>query len=453
MQTPGSQTQPQTPMIPMERRMDLAYDRMLQRATEEAANIERPQVRTLGRIISQMESMNLTMRGIREQIREDIRAKRRYFREEQKILKKDSDNLDSVKSNILGSLRKGSVIAGALGAAQLSTGNVAGATQSFGLASLLMAPDIINFLTGSVVNALALKGLIGNRGVGATNVSGAVRGASRMKNPLLMTAMLAAGLLIPSLARANQSGDNRRRELATRVIEGEQTINKPDVTRFRNQLNRFDRILSGISLDRKKRSDSTVDMEALTDKDKKQLDVKMNDEEEDKKGFLEGLKNFFLPKKEEQKIDEDITKKENEQVSLQQGDTNISLGDTIEGDTTIGSDNFEVDNSTEIALRTSFVENSIFNDQISNIFESNEALATDLLPNLDIVQIGRQIKSEITNNVIDLSTTKEKKIPSGFVGESVNPSSVSVNTAFKTGGGIIDKFEAASSLRSYGAFT
>ena len=440
-------------MIPMERRMDLAYDRMLQRATEEAANIERPQVRTLGRIISQMESMNLTMRGIREQIREDIRAKRRYFREEQKILKKDSDNLDSVKSNILGSLRKGSVIAGALGAAQLSTGNVAGATQSFGLASLLMAPDIINFLTGSVVNALALKGLIGNRGVGATNVSGAVRGASRMKNPLLMTAMLAAGLLIPSLARANQSGDNRRRELATRVIEGEQTINKPDVTRFRNQLNRFDRILSGISLDRKKRSDSTVDMEALTDKDKKQLDVKMNNEEEDKKGFLEGLKNFFLPKKEEQKIDEDITKKENEQVSLQQGDTNISLGDTIEGDTTIGSDNFEVDNSTEIALRTSFVENSIFNDQISNIFESNEALATDLLPNLDIVQIGRQIKSEITNNVIDLSTTKEKKIPSGFVGESVNPSSVSVNTAFKTGGGIIDKFEAASSLRSYGAFT
>jgi hypothetical protein len=433
--------------------MDLAYDRMLQRATEEAANIERPQVRTLGRIISQMESMNLTMRGIREQIREDIRAKRRYFREEQKILKKDSDNLDSVKSNILGSLRKGSVIAGALGAAQLSTGNVAGATQSFGLASLLMAPDIINFLTGSVVNALALKGLIGNRGVGATNVSGAVRGASRMKNPLLMTAMLAAGLLIPSLARANQSGDNRRRELATRVIEGEQTINKPDVTRFRNQLNRFDRILSGISLDRKKRSDSTVDMESLTDKDKKQLDVKMNDEEEDKKGFLEGLKNFFLPKKEEQKIDEDITKKENEQVSLQQGDTNISLGDTIEGDTTIGSDNFEVDNSTEIALRTSFVENSIFNDQISNIFESNEALATDLLPNLDIVQIGRQIKSEITNNVIDLSTTKEKKIPSGFVGESVNPSSVSVNTAFKTGGGIIDKFEAASSLRSYGAFT
>jgi len=431
----------------------LAYDRMLQRATEEAANIERPQVRTLGRIISQMESMNLTMRGIREQIREDIRAKRRYFREEQKILKKDSDNLDSVKSNILGSLRKGSVIAGALGAAQLSTGNVAGATQSFGLASLLMAPDIINFLTGSVVNALALKGLIGNRGVGATNVSGAVRGASRMKNPLLMTAMLAAGLLIPSLARANQSGDNRRRELATRVIEGEQTINKPDVTRFRNQLNRFDRILSGISLDRKKRSDSTVDMESLTDKDKKQLDVKMNDEEEDKKGFLEGLKNFFLPKKEEQKIDEDITKKENEQVSLQQGDTNISLGDTIEGDTTIGSDNFEVDNSTEIALRTSFVENSIFNDQISNIFESNEALATDLLPNLDIVQIGRQIKSEITNNVIDLSTTKEKKIPSGFVGESVNPSSVSVNTAFKTGGGIIDKFEAASSLRSYGAFS
>ena len=98
-------------------------------------------------------------------------------------------------------------------------------------------------------------------------------------------------------------------------------------------------------------------------------------------------------------------------------------------------------------------ENIIFNDQISNIFESNEDLATDLLPNLDIAQMGNQIKGEIKNNIIDLSSTEQKKTPSGFVGESVTPDSVFVNTAFKTGGGIIDKFEAASSLRSYGAFS
>ena len=234
MQTPGRQTEPQTPMIPMERRMDLAYDRLLQRATEEAENIERPQVRILGRIINQMESMNLTMRGIQDQIRQDVRAKRRYYREEAKILKKDSDNLKGVQTNILSGLRgKGALVAGGLGAAQLSQGNVGGAVQSFGLASVLMAPEIIEFLTGSVVNVLALKGLIGNRGVGATNITRGVGGASKLRNPLLATAFLAATLLLPSLAQAGQSGDNKRRELASKTIQGEQTINKPFITKFR----------------------------------------------------------------------------------------------------------------------------------------------------------------------------------------------------------------------------
>ena len=458
MQTPGNQTQPQTPMIPMERRMDLAYDRLLQRATEEAANIERPQVRTLGRIINQMESMNLTMRGIREQIREDIRAKRRYFREEQKILKRDSDSLDNVKTNILSSLRgKGAAALGGLGAAQVAGGNIGGAVQSFGLASLLMAPEIIEFLAGSVVNVLALKGLIGNRGVGATNVGRTVQGASRMKNPLLMTAVLAAGLLLPQLAQAGQSGDKRRQELATKVISGEQTINKPDVTRFRNQLNRFDRILSGITFDKKKTREDTIDRETLED-EKNQLEIKPKDNQEEIKpeGFMRGLTGildfatfnmFDLDKRGDGK-----NKKKEKDISLIEGSTNIDLAQNIEGDTNEG-DNFEIDESTKIALVQNLSQNTIFNDQVSNIFESNEDLATDLLPNLDIAQMGNQIKGEIKNNIIDLSSTEQKKTPSGFVGESVTPDSVFVNTAFKTGGGIIDKFEAASSLRSYGAFS
>jgi hypothetical protein len=434
--------------------MDLAYDRLLQRATEEAENIERPQVRILGRIINQMESMNLTMRGIQDQIRQDVRAKRRYYREEAKILKKDSDNLKGVQTNILSGLRgKGALVAGGLGAAQLSQGNVGGAVQSFGLASVLMAPEIIEFLTGSVVNVLALKGLIGNRGVGATNITRGVGGASKLRNPLLATAFIAASLILPSLAKANQTGDNRRRELASRVVQGEQTINKPDVGRFRNQLNRFDRILSGINLDRKRDGDGEVDIDSLQKKDKEQLKLRKN-EEKDKKGFFEGIQNFFFPKKDqEEKIKEDNIKEDKKEVSLNVGDTKISLGDTVEGDTTIEGDKLEIDRSSNIALTTELIENSIFNDQISNIFESNEDLATNLLPNLDIAQMGREIKSEISNNVIDLSTKQENKVPSGFVGQAVSPASVSVNTAFRTGGGIIDKFEAASSLRSYGAFS
>ena len=471
MQTPGRQTEPQTPMIPMERRMDLAYDRLLQRATDEAENIERPQVRTLGRIINQMESMNLTMRGIREQIREDVRAKRRYFREEAKILKKDSDNLKGVQTNILSSLRgKAALVAGGLGVAQVAGGNVGGAAQSFGLAGALMAPEIIEFLTGSVVNVLALKGLIGNRGVGATNLGGSVRGASKLKNPLLITAALAASLIIPALAQGGQGGDKRRQEFATKVIQGEQTINKPDVTRFRNQLNRFESILSSISFDGKKTKEDTLDPEALEDK-KNQLDLKPEEvktneeviskvskkEEVAPEGFMRGLTGLldfasFNRFDFDKRGDGKKTEKE-KNISLIEGNTNIDLASNVEGDTNIEGDNLEIDDSTKISLVQNLSQNTIFNDQVSEIFESNEDLATDLLPNLDVAQMGKEIKSEISNNVVDLSSKQENKAPSGFSGQSVTRGSVSVNTAFRTGGGIIDKFEAASSLRSYGAFS
>ena len=453
MQTPGRQTEPQTPMIPMERRMDLAYDRLLARATDEAKNLERPQVRVLGRIITQMEQMNVSMRNVREQIREDVRAKRRYFREEAKILSKDSENLSNVKTNILSSLRgKGAAIAGGLGAAQLSQGNVGGAAQSFGLAGALMAPEIIEFLTGSVVQVLALKGLIGNKGVGATNV-GAVRGASKLRNPLLITAALAASLLIPSLAQAGQSGDKRRQELATKVISGDQTINKPDVSRFRNQLNRFDRILSSVSLDRKKSNQDTIDLEGL------EKDEEKNKKEENKnklfgvdikKGGIAGAINRLFKK---DSSEENLTNEVTNEVNNIEGDTNLDISSNIEGDT-IEGDTIEGDIASTISLVNNLTENSIFNDEISNIISSNEDLASNLLPNLDISQMGKQIlSSETSNNIIDLSSKQENKAPSGFVGQSVNPASISVNTAFRTSGGFIDKFEAASSLRSYGAFS
>ena len=445
MQTPGRQTEPQTPMIPMERRMDLAYDRLLARATDEAKNLERPQVRVLGRIITQMEQMNVSMRNVREQIREDVRAKRRYFREEAKILGKDSENLNNVKTNILASLRgKGAAIAGGIGAAQLSQGNVGGAAQSFGLAGALMAPEIIEFLTGSVVQVLALKGLIGNKGVGVSNVAKGVGGASKLRNPLLITAALAASLLIPSLAQAGQSGDKRRQELATKVISGDQTINKPDVSRFRNQLNRFDRILSSVSLDKKKSNQDTIDPEDFKEKNPIA------------KGIGKGITDFFNPKRkekekvtEERKVEENITEEITNNVTNIEGETNLNLSSNIEGDT------IEGDIASTISLVNNLTENSIFNDEISNIISSNEDLASNLLPNLDISQMGKQItSSETTNNVIDLSSNQEEQpASSGFSGVSAKSASIIVATKFSSGGGTIDKFEAASSLRSYGAFS
>ena len=452
MQTPGRQTEPQTPMIPMERRMDMAYDRLLARATDEAKNLERPQVRVLGRIISQMEQMNVSMRDIREQIRQDVRAKRRYFREEAKLLKKDSDNLDNVKVNILGGLRgKGAAILGATGAAQISQGNVGGAAQSFGLAGLLLAPEIIEFLSGAVVNVLALKGLIGNKGVGSTNVARGVGGASKLRNPLLITAALAASLLIPSLAQAGQSGDRRRQELATKVISGEQTINKPDVTRFRNQLNRFDRILSSVSLDRKKSNQDTIDLEELEKDDKKEGDKNKIFGVDVKEGGIAGsINRFFNKDSSEEKVTEEVTN--NNVTNKIEDNTKIDLSSNIQGDT-IEGDTIEGDTNT-ISLATNISKKNLFNfTQIEEIISPVLNTESDL-PNLDIPQMGKQIaSSETNNNIIDLSSEQKEESSSGFSGFAAKPSVVRVTTKFKSGGGTIDKFEAASSLRSYGAFS
>ena len=316
-----------------------------------------------------------------------------------------------------------------------------------------MSPEIVEFLTGSVVNVLALKGLIGNKGVGATNVAKGVSGASKLRNPLLITAALAASLLIPSLAKAGQSGDKRRQELATKVISGDQTINKPDVSRFRNQLNRFDRILSSVSLDKKKSNQDTIDMEGL------EKDEEKNKKEENKnkllgvdieKGGIAGAINrFFKKDSSEENITEEITNN----VTNIEGETKLDLSSNIEG-STIEGDTIEGDTNT-ISLVNNISKNNLFNfTQIEEII--SPVLNNELeLPNLDISQMGKQIaSSEVNNNVIDLSSNQEEQpVPSGFSGIAAKSASISVATRFNSGGGTIDKFEAASSLRSYGAYS
>ena len=470
MQTPGRQVLPQTPMIPMERRTDSSSNTALQKITEEVKNIERPQVRVLGRIISLIEDNNNSMRAIRQQIREDVRAKRNFYRDEAKLLKKDSDNLSTVKASLFTNLRRGgAAIAAASGVAALRSNNIGGALSGFGLAGALLSPEIVEFLTGSVVNVLALKGFIGNRGAGTSNVAGGVvRGASRTRNPLLLTAALAASFLIPALAKSSQTGDQRRQELATRVITGEQTINKPDVARFRSQLARFDRILTGISRSDEKDNVGMIDFNELEKSVEKNKGVELNPEEDAKKedakkedNFFQKIGNFFNFNTKPEEIEEE--KNNDDKISFLQSDTNIDLssnfeGDTtfenIEGDTTIEGDNLRLDNSKISLLQKNSSENITFNDQISNIFESNVKLSSDLLPNLSISQMGQQIVGETTNNIIELESNDDSGVrSSGFKGITAVAPEVAVSTKFTSGGGAIDRFEAASSLRSYGVFS
>tara|TARA_B100000941_G_scaffold32064_1_gene19099 strand:- start:2821 stop:4206 length:1386 start_codon:yes stop_codon:yes gene_type:complete len=461
MQTPGRQVAPQTPMIPMERRMDLAYDRLLQRATEATQNLEQPQTRVLGRVISQLESMNNTMRSIQDQIREDVRAKRRYYREEARLLRKDNQNLSDVKTSVLSGLRKSLGGAAALtGAAQLGAGNIGGGLQSLGLAGALMSPEIVEFLTGSVVNVLALKGLIGGgKGAAVSGVGRNVAGASKLKNPLLITAALAASLLIPSLANAGQGGDRRRQDLVRKELEGEQTINKPDVNRFRSLLDRFDSILSGITLDKEKEK-GQVDPDKLEGVKVNQIEVKQKEVQDINDADIAALNTVLpnkslVPKNEDKKTDKDLTAFVttnigetifNEEVN--EGDVNVDATSknnvNVEGDQILITQNQNIEGAEEITELITPPD---------NIEENNKQLNEKL----DIANLSKEIKprSEVSNNLynIDMTQDDSPKTISGFTGLTATPDSVFVSTKFSSGGGLFDRFEAASSLRTYGAYS
>ena len=461
MQTPGRQVAPQTPMIPMERRMDLAYDRFLQSATEATQNLEKPQTRVLGRVITQLESMNNTMRSIQDQIREDVRAKRRFYREEARLLRKDNENLTDVKTSVLSGLRKSLGGAAALtGAAQLGAGNIGGGLQSLGLAGALMSPEIVEFLTGSVVNVLALKGLIGGgKGAAVSGVGRNVAGASKLKNPLLITAALAASLLIPSLANAGQGGDRRRQDLVRKELEGEQTINKPDVNRFRSLLDRFDNILSGITLDKEKEK-GQVDLENLEGVKVNEITAEKKEVQDIKDADIAAL-NSVLPNKsvvsnEDKKTDKDLSVI----VETNIGET-IFNNEVNEGDVNVAANtqtNVNLDVTEQINItQNENIENakeiSEFFSPPDNIEENNKQLNEKL----DIANTKREIKpnTEVSNNLynIDLSQDDSPKTISGFTGVTATPDSVFVSTKFTSGGGLFDRFEAASSLRTYGAYS
>jgi len=464
MQTPGRQVAPQTPMIPMERRMDLAYDRLLQRATEATQNLEQPQTRVLGRVITQLESMNNTMRSIQEQIREDVRAKRRYYREEARLLRKDNENLTDVKSNILSGLRKNLGAGAALtGVAQVGAGNIGGGLQSFGLAGALLSPEIVEFLTGSVVNVLALKGLIGGgKGAAASGIGGNIAGASKLKNPLLITAALAASLLLPSIANAGQGGDKRRQEFVRKELEGEQTINKPDVTRFRSLLDRFDSILSSITLDKEK-EEGQADPEKLKDVKVNEIDPPKEKNDLDD-GDISAI-NSVIPNNadfvtnENKKTDNDLTAL----VETNIGET-IFKNEVNEGDVNVAANtennvNVEVKDDRELIEMTQNenIENA---NEISELFTPPEDVNEknkQLNENLDITNVSKDLRpnTEVSNNLYNMDMTQDNspKTVSGFTGVTATPDAVSVSTKFSTGGGLFDRFEAASSLRTYGAYS
>ena len=442
MQTPGRQVESQTPMIAINRRVNTVFER-LSKVEEDIVEIERPQQRMFGRILGQFQTVNNSMETMEDLIRQDIAAKRKYFREETKILEKDSRNLQRVNAGFGRQLVAGAL--GAFGISQILGGNFRDGATSLGGAAALLSPEILGVITTFVTTKLATRGLLNTGSV--SNVT-RVTGASKLKNPLLMTAALAASLILPGLMN-NQNADKRRQESATRSIRGEETINKPDVIRFRSILERFDNIISSISLDnRRKVDEDTLDNEDIqgfiNDRNKRenqnktegdsQLDTDLGkDNTEEEGGFFEGIKNLFgIGKEEEIPEEEGGGEKEGTDVSMIDNSINMEGGQNI-----IDERSFD---TTNVAMGD-------INPNLTNNFTSNLGdLSFDMINNnIANNNIGGGGESEF----IDLTQDQEDVPPSsGFSAFAASPAFVSVSTKFESSSGTIDKFESATALGS-----
>ena len=274
MQTPGRAVEPQTPMVPLERRMDAAYERLLTRA-QEGAVTEKPQIRGLGRVILEMEQLNNNMKSIQSEIRRDIRARRKYFKEEQKLLKKDIQQQQGFQTAALFDLRKIIGLASfGIAANELAQGDIAGAAQGLGLGTAAFLPEIA---TG-VISILAAKGLIGGGIGGGMMGGGMVAGGLGMlgggKGKAILALASLGGLLLTGQALAGNA-DSRRVEAVQQTNTGDSLMNQGDVTRFGNQLSRFNVAL--------------VDLETTRQTGQKQSTIRSPEEEGQQDNELNSL--------------------------------------------------------------------------------------------------------------------------------------------------------------------
>ena len=442
MQTPGRQVEPQTPMIAINRRVDMTLERLTQ-VEEDVVKIERPQKRILGSVISQFQTINNSMQEMRDLINQDIKEKKKYYREETKILRKDSRNLQSLNMGFGRKLAAGAL--GLYGLSQLRQGNFGEGAAGIGGATALLTPEILGVISTVVTTRLVKSGLLG-RGAGVGTMGSRVAGASRLKNPLLITAALAASFILPGLVNANQNADRRRQLGATRVIRGRETISKPDVERFRGILTRFDGILSNISLERRRKGKDTIEEDILDEVDKDKDKDKDKDNDDD------------ILTRDDILADPDLDPKD---FAINEATGEVRKIDEMPFDVRAGFEtrkfienlfNFNKKDENELSF------NNVQNIQGGNtnisfdFLESNEKLASSNLENISIEMMGDRIKN---NNMIGDGGTQVINVESEnnqtdpiFSGKAARPVFVSVGTKFAS----IPKFESASALRTWGAF-
>ena len=218
-------------------------------------------IRGLGRIVLEMEQMQNNMEAMQKEIRRDIRERAKYFKEEQKLLKKDLKNTEDFKTAALFDLRKIIGLFGfAVAANELSQGDIGGAIQGVGLGIGSFLPEI----TTAVVGILAAKGLIGGGMMGGGMVAGGgrrllgggmVAGGGRMAGGLgllggkgkgILALAALGGLLLTGGALAGGGNTSRMQVGDKKIDDGNDVLNRSDTVRFRRQLNRFGAILDDV---------------------------------------------------------------------------------------------------------------------------------------------------------------------------------------------------------------
>ena len=204
-------------------------------------------------MFSNLDRMEESMSVIRKSLNRDIRSRERYYNEEVKLLKKELKTTESLKGSLMNvaALVTGVSLASAMG--NFQQGNIgAGArdlTLATGAALSQYLPEVI---TGSAIIISQLLGF-GKRG--------AVRPNAGMRTGLSPRPGAGKlGLLLPLLglmglgALAGKGGegdaDKVRGELVRKQLVTEQTINQPDVDRFKLQLERFSFLIDRLQSDR-----------------------------------------------------------------------------------------------------------------------------------------------------------------------------------------------------------
>ena len=204
-------------------------------------------------MFSNLDRMEESMAVIRKSLNRDIRSRERYYNEEVKLLKKELKTTESLKGSLMNvaALVTGLSLASAV--SNFQQGNFgAGArdlTLATGAALSQYLPEVI---TGS---AIIISQLLGFGKRGSVRPNAGMRtglsprpGAGKLGLLLPLLGLLGLGAL--SGKGSEGDADKVRGELVRKQLVTEQTINQPDVDRFKLQLERFSFLIDRLQSDR-----------------------------------------------------------------------------------------------------------------------------------------------------------------------------------------------------------